>query len=379
MKIVFVTNFYNHHQKPLADAFYSLIGDGYSFIETEPISEERLKMGWGGDEKPDYVLQNYKDEFSRNKCQDIIDSADVVILGSAPWRMIKTRLKKGRLTFIYSERLYKKRLPIFKLPFHFLRFWARYNRFKNVYLLCASAYAAADYMKTFSFLGKMYKWGYFPEFKEHNDLETLIKLKTKSSILWVGRFIELKHPEYAIAVAKHLKEKGYDFTLNMIGNGALEDHIAQMIQDENLEGYVNMMGAMKPEQVRENMEKSEIFLFTSDRNEGWGAVLNESMNSACAVVADKAIGSVPFLLSDGENGLLYHGGDINALCGSVEMLLENTLKREHIAKNAYTTIKNEWNAQTAARKMIFICEKTLSEKGKPLYYDSGICSIADKM
>ena len=49
------------------------------------------------------------------------------------------------------------------------------------------------------------------------------------------------------------------------------------------------------------MEKSEIFLFTSDKGEGWGAVLNESMNSACAVVASHAIGSVPFLLKDGEN------------------------------------------------------------------------------
>ena len=32
------------------------------------------------------------------------------------------------------------------------------------------------------------------------------------------------------------------------------------------------------------MEKADIFLFTSDRREGWGAVANEAMNSACALV-----------------------------------------------------------------------------------------------
>ena len=58
MKIAFVTNFYNHHQKPLADALYSKLGDDYFFIETEPISEERLNMGWGGDARPKYILQS---------------------------------------------------------------------------------------------------------------------------------------------------------------------------------------------------------------------------------------------------------------------------------------------------------------------------------
>ena len=52
MKIAFVTNFYNHHQKPLADTLYSMLGDDYYFIETSPITEERLKMGWGGEKKP---------------------------------------------------------------------------------------------------------------------------------------------------------------------------------------------------------------------------------------------------------------------------------------------------------------------------------------
>ena len=59
MKIAFVTNFYNHHQKPLADALYSQIGDNYFFIETAPITEERLKMGWGQAEIPSYVLKKF--------------------------------------------------------------------------------------------------------------------------------------------------------------------------------------------------------------------------------------------------------------------------------------------------------------------------------
>ncbi len=50
-----------------------------------------------------------------------------------------------------------------------------------------------------------------------------------------------------------------------------------------------MLGAMSPDKVRAYMERADVFLFTSDFNEGWGAVLNESMNSGCAVVASHAM------------------------------------------------------------------------------------------
>ena len=44
------------------------------------------------------------------------------------------------------------------------------------------------------------------------------------------------------------------------------------------------------------MEESEIYLVTSDRKEGWGAVVNEAMNSGCAVVADHMIGAAPWMI-----------------------------------------------------------------------------------
>ena len=82
-----------------------------------------------------------------------------------------------------------------------------------------------------------------------------------------------------------------------------------MIRSKGVEDCVEMLGAMSPDEVRAYMERADVFLFTSDFNEGWGAVLNESMNSGCAVVASHAIGSVPFLIKDGVNGLIYENGN----------------------------------------------------------------------
>lgn len=42
-KIVFFSNYLNHHQMPLADAFYELLGDDYAFVATMPVEAEHLR------------------------------------------------------------------------------------------------------------------------------------------------------------------------------------------------------------------------------------------------------------------------------------------------------------------------------------------------
>ena len=59
--LTFFSNYYNHHQKALCDEWYSLLGDGFTFVETEPIEGFRATMGWGKEEVPPYVLRTYTD------------------------------------------------------------------------------------------------------------------------------------------------------------------------------------------------------------------------------------------------------------------------------------------------------------------------------
>lgn len=376
MKIVFVSNFYNHHQSELAKNLFRLTDGEYCFIETEPIEEERTKMGWGEKVTPSYVKQSYTSAENYNECQSLIDSADVVIYGSAPESMIKNRLKSGKLIFKYSERMYKEGFKWYEQPLRFiknnLRGWSK----KNHYLLCASAYSYADYQKTFNFTDRAFKWGYFPAVKNYN-IEELVNDKDAALILWTARFIDWKHPEIPVLIAEKLKQAGYHFKLNLIGNGVMETEIAEMIKNKNLEDCVSMLGAMKPEEVRRHMEKSQIFLFTSDFNEGWGAVLNESMNSGCAVVASHAIGSVPYLIEDGKNGLIYKNGDIDDLCNKVKFLLDNPERCKELGVNAYKTLTSTWNAELAAERFLNLATKLLNNEDVNDLYSDGPCSKSE--
>lgn len=376
MKIAFISNYFNHHQKPFSDTLYKLTNHNFWFIETKEITEERLQLGWGSEELPEYVLKNYIDIESLCYCQSIIDEADVVISGHAPYELIKNRLKNNKLTFFYTERIYKTGFEYYKWPVRAVRLFSKYNRYKNFYVLCASAYTAADFAITGTFLNRTYKWGYFTEVKRYGNIDLLLSSKKPLSVLWVGRFMDVKHPEAALYVAKRLKEDNYKFTLNLIGNGKLFDEIENQIVEYNLQDCVKLLGSMKPQEVRTHMEQSEVFLFTSDKNEGWGAVLNESLNSGCAVVASHAIGSVPFLIKDTQNGLIYKDGNLDDLYIKVKFLLDNKEERTRISKNAYLTMVTEWNPENAANKFIKLSNKLLHNQKKSSFCDEGVCSKA---
>ena len=375
--VVFISNYFNHHQKPLAQAMYGIYGDGYKFIETEPMSEERKNMGWGESSYPGYVISS--EEFNKNteKYTDIIDNADIVIIGSAPNRFIENRIKNKKVIFRYTERPLKNNQHSWKNIIR--RFtWRKFNP-QNGYmqLLCSSAYASADYSKVGLYKNKAFKWGYFTEVKEYSDIDLIISEKEKNSLLWCARLIPLKHPETTVEIAKRLKNDGYDFKLNIIGSGEMEQSLRDTISKEKLEQHITLLGNMKPDQVRSIMEKSEIFFFTSDRNEGWGAVMNESMNSACAVVASHAIGAVPFLIKDKENGFIYEDGNVEDLYQKVKYLIDNPEVRKEMSKKAYFTIANEWNAKNAAKKFSKIADAVFNGEKAINIFEHGVCSKAE--
>ena len=367
MKIVFVSNHYNHHQSELSKAFYELTDGNYTFIQTSTMSEERIRLGWGVS-LPSWVKLSYESDNSYRECIELINTADVVIFGGAPEKIILPRIKANKLTFKYSERIFKKR--DFDIP-RLLKYASKNfpYRNKNLYYLFSSAYAAHDYSCCGVKKEKMFCWGYFPETKIYDNINSLVQSKIPHSILWVGRLIDWKHPEVAIQIAKKLREDGYSFSINIIGTGVLEDQLKELIVSEKLSECVTLLGSMSPEEVRRQMEKSEVFLFTSDRNEGWGAVLNEAMNSGCAVIASHAIGAAPFLIKNGQTGFLYKSGDVDDLYEKLKPLMDNCALRVELSKNAYHTLEKEWNAYNAAQRFIEL-SSSLIEKSH--FYVDGI-------
>lgn len=374
MKLIFLSNFYNHHQASLCSALASQDGVDFCFIACEEISEERRKM-WGElKDLPEFVFTPKSKEDWAAVSRSIL-SADALIVGSAPQFLLYERLKAGKLILRYQERPLKNGVEPLKLLPRMLK-WRRMNPpSKPVYLLCASAYTAGDYAKMGLFRRKSYKWGYFPKTLVY-DCKRLISQKEPRSILWAGRFLDWKHPDDAVRVAARLRDDWHSFKLRIAGSGALENQLRDMISELKLEDHVELLGSLKPEQVRREMERSSIFLFTSDRHEGWGAVLNEAMNSGCAVIASDAAGSTPFLVDDGVNGLIYNSGNTGELYDKLSWLLEQPSEQERLGMAAYETMTSTWNADVAAERLHELIKAILSGDSSPDIYLKGPCSRA---
>jgi len=360
MKITMISNYINHHQIPFSNALYEKLGTDYHFIQTEPMEEERIQMGWGVEaEKIPYVV--FLDK-QMELCKQLIAESDVLLVG---WMeredLIADRLNSNKLTIRISERLYREGQWKAISPKGLIRKYKEHtsHRKNPVYLLCAGAYVPSDFSIVKAYPNKMYRFGYFPEFKEFT-IEQLQKMhvwgnkknQEEIQIVWAGRFIPLKHPEFAIKLAESLKKQGYRFHIHMVGGGELDGELKQNVKRKELQNKITFYGFLKPAQVRKVMEKCHIHLFTSNYLEGWGAVVNEGMNSGCVEVANVEVGAAPFLIQHGINGLVYKDGSYEDMETQVKYLMDNPKKAACMGMEGYKTIATQWNAKEAANRLL---------------------------
>lgn len=378
MKVVFLSNYLTHHQVPFCEAMCALTEDAnFSFISTVPMEQERLNMGWQLGNAAPYEIKAYLGAQEQKEAYARIAAADIVIAGAVSDAWWKRAVQADGITFIYSERLFKKGYCQILRP-GFWKHRLRYKRYaagRKVYALCASAYLAGDYALLGEFKNRCYQWGYFPYLPEIENPVQMIEQKKPRSLLWVGRMIDWKHPEYAIEVAKRLQQDGISFTLHMVGDGPLRAELEQKVAALNLEKQVIFHGSMPYKQVAQKMQEALILMATSDYNEGWGAVINEGMNAGCAVVASRAMGSVPFLIQNGENGFSFKSGDVTALYGYVKKLLEHPSLAQRMGESSHETIATGWNAKIAAKRVLLLANNLASAKDDAPFTE-GICAKA---
>ncbi|MCM1326818.1 MAG: glycosyltransferase family 4 protein [Bacteroidales bacterium] len=352
-QFLFVSNYINHHQIPFCNAMRRLLGEDFVFIQTEVMEEERRQMGWQ-EQKPEYVHYFYEES---GLCRQWIAECEVVLFGgSDDESYISARLEAGKPVVRYSERLYKSGQWKAVSPRGLLKKYHDHTRYRkeNVYMLCAGAYVPSDFSIVRAYPHKLLKWGYFPE-TVHYDVDKLMENKKPGNILWAARFIDWKHPEMPLRTAKYLKDKGYVFHMDIIGGGELAPMMEKLMTEYGLASHVTLQGYRTPKEVRSFMEQADIFLMTSDRKEGWGAVVNEAMNSGCAVAGNHMAGAVPYLIRHGENGMIFEDGREEQLFSMVETLLKDRELCGRLGRNAVETIVGEWNAENAAAWLRDFC------------------------
>lgn len=378
MKIAFFSNFLNHHQLPLCQAFCNTAGVEFVFVACEKIPDDRLKMGYEDmNTKYSFVVRAYEDSAEAEK---VAREYDVVIFGACPTSYIALRMRENKLSFRFCERSLKKGTWRRFIPRTRKKIYEGYTKYKkkNLYILGASSYAASDLALCGFDKKKCFEWGYFPAVDEKN-LDLIFEQKRQNKapeILYAGRLLPLKHVIDTVKAVHNLKKANIEAHFTIIGEGESADEINNYIEKYDLSDRVTMLSFMSPEAVREYMDKSDIFVFSSNFYEGWGAVVNEAMNSACDMVVSHAVGSAAYLIRNGENGYIYKFADVDELTERLKALVTDSTLREKFGREAYKTVTELWTADVAAERFIALCKGIEQGDDYASLYESGPCSPA---
>lgn len=144
-----------------------------------------------------------------------------------------------------------------------------------------------------------------------------------------GRLTRQKGFDRLLSVCALLKEDGYDFRLQILGEGPERTALEQQICEEELDGYVELLGFQ--ENPYPYLDHADLVVCTS-RYEGLSTVVTEALILGKAVVTTPCTG-MRELLGDSQFGLITDDS-VEGVYHGLKTMLDDPEKREFYARAA---------------------------------------------
>lgn len=354
MRITFFSNYFNSHQLPVALGLASLAGVDYTFVSL--MQTDGLIGRSSLDYRYPFVLREYDNDKAKREAIEHVHADDLIVFGDMAGKNeyvhLRSEMKKPYL--MYSERILKRGDWWRFVPPKTLRTWNRFLRYRkdNMYMLCAGAYAAHDFEISGFPRNKCLKWGYFPEFEEQTEVTLPSSSRSTHMLFSAQRLIWWKRVDLQIQLVAKLRDYDKKCRLFIAGEGPELSKLKHMAVSLGVADNVSFLGRLSPSEVQRNMAIADIFLATGNRNEGWGATVQEAMASECCVVANNAMGCASYLINQGENGVVFRDNDIDDFADKVSSVLGNVHIRKCMAKAGRELVTaGVWSASTAVDRL----------------------------
>ncbi|GIN64115.1 glycosyl transferase [Robertmurraya siralis] len=202
--------------------------------------------------------------------------------------------------------------------------------------------------------------------KEHkNELREKYRIAKNEHILFVPRRLTKKNGVIYPALALPDVLKSHPNTrLIYAGSGEALSEIKQIVAENQLEGKVDLLGAVAHEKVKDYYALSDIVLVPSVHSAGVEEATSisalEAMGSGSPLIAC-AVGGLKEIVNPGEDGLLVEEKNVAELSDAITYLLENPDEGAKMSKNARKKIEEEYSHLSAAEKYEEIYIKALKD------------------
>lgn len=376
LSLVYGTNIWSHHQVPIARELARRMPPGdFHMALFEPVRKERIQLGWNTGEDTPWLLGPPSTESESQTLFARCLEADAMIFGACPWEVLDARAAAGRLTLVASERLLKRR-------FHELRsldprYSAYYRRLRArtashaVHALAIGSYAPVDLRTLRAFGDRVWKWGYFTAVgTELPPAPANSSLK----VVWVGRMLKWKRVDLLLRALARVKDSGIPFECTIVGVGPEKERLVHLARQLRLgPECLVFQDPLAPDLVRAKMRESDVYVLSSDRGEGWGAVAGEAMAEGCVLIANEQAGAARELIAHGATGFLFRNGDVGQLASLLMRVGSDAELRMRVRASAWDLINTVWSPAVAAERLTALC-KGLLGRGPLPDYPQGPCS-----
>ncbi len=122
--------------------------------------------------------------------------------------------------------------------------------------------------------------------------------------------------------------------------------------------HLHAVGRVKEEDLHALYERADVFVHAS-RYEGSSLVTLEAMAHGLAVVATRA-GGIPDKIEDGVSGALVDVGDVSALAGALDALIQDAGLRQGLGERARKTAETRFTWDRAIDKTLRLYDDLLS-------------------
>ncbi len=163
----------------------------------------------------------------------------------------------------------------------------------------------------------------------------------------LARIEDYKGHLYLVEAARLLKERGVTgFRVLIAGTGAFEKEVAQAIAKDQVGDVVNMLGFRSD--VAQLLGALDVQLNASYGTEATSLALLEGMSLGLPTVASD-YGGNPWVIKDGEEGLLFPSRNAAALANAMERLIRDGALREAMGRRALERFQREFTGEVFAR------------------------------
>ncbi|AFM05279.1 glycosyltransferase [Bernardetia litoralis DSM 6794] len=146
--------------------------------------------------------------------------------------------------------------------------------------------------------------------------------------------------------------------LDLIGKSEsieYENSLRKLISQKYLENKVNWIGWLEGNQKFEHLEKSDLFVLPSF-NENFANVIIECLSTGTPVLLSDKVGLADYV-KEKDLGWVCKTNNVESLLQTLQMAIEDKIKREKIRKTAPPIIQNDFSSQKLAQKYIEVYQK----------------------